>query len=148
MDKSFDAETATVFRHRLPVQIRFNDVDMLGHLNNSIYFSFMDLAKTRYFQAVLGPEVDFSTFGVVIVNVNCNFCKQTFFDDELEVETAVVHIGNKSLRLQQQVYGTTHHDVRCSCTTVMSGFNPADGSSAPISPQWREAISKFEQRDF
>lgn len=35
------------FRHTLPVQIRFSDVDQYGHMNNSSYFSLYDLAKTR-----------------------------------------------------------------------------------------------------
>ena len=36
------------FRHRQPVQIRFNDIDIFGHLNNSVYLQFMDLGKAEY----------------------------------------------------------------------------------------------------
>lgn len=36
------------FRHTMPVQIRFSDVDQFGHMNNSVYFSLYDLAKTTY----------------------------------------------------------------------------------------------------
>ena len=32
------------FRHTMPVQIRFSDVDQFGHMNNSVYFSLYDLA--------------------------------------------------------------------------------------------------------
>lgn len=148
MDKQTPEAPATVFHHHLPVQIRFNDVDMLGHLNNSVYFTFMDLAKTRYFQAVMGPDIQFRNFGLVIVNVNCDFCQQSFFDDELMVETAVISIGQKSLRLEQRVYGVEKHDIRCRCTTVMCGFDPRTGQSAPIAPEWREGFEKFEQRSF
>ena len=40
------------FHHSIPVQIRFNDIDMLGHVNNTVYFSFFDLGKARYFEEV------------------------------------------------------------------------------------------------
>ena len=33
------------FRHTMPVQIRFSDVDQFGHMNNSVYFSLYDLDK-------------------------------------------------------------------------------------------------------
>ena len=89
--------------------MRFNDIDMLGHLNNSVYFTFMDLAKARYFQAVLGDKFRWGNIGVVIVNVNCDFCAPSFFDDELEVETAVISIGDKSLTLEP------HHHVGLRC---------------------------------
>ena len=42
------------FRHTMPVQIRFSDVDQFGHMNNSVYFSLYDLAKTTYIKDVLG----------------------------------------------------------------------------------------------
>lgn len=136
------------FRHHIPVQMRFNDIDMLGHLNNSVYFNFMDLAKARYFQAVLGDKFEWGTIGVVIVNVNCDFCQPTFFDEEIEVETAVTAIGEKSLTLEQQVFCPADGSVRCRCRTIMVGFDPKTNSSMPITNLWREALSTYEGKDF
>lgn len=136
------------FRHHIPVQIRFNDIDVLGHLNNSIYFSFMDLGKTRYFQEALGEKLHWGEFGAVIVNVNCDFCVPTFFDDEIEVETAVTRIGEKSLTLEQRVFSPVDGSVRCRCTTVMAGFDMKTLGSRVIPDEWREAFSKYENRRF
>ena len=41
------------FFHRLPVQIRFNDVDRYGHVNNNAYFAYYDLGKQEYLYKVL-----------------------------------------------------------------------------------------------
>lgn len=136
------------FRHHMPLQMRFNDIDMLGHLNNSVYLTFMDLAKTRYFQAVLGDKLRWGEIGVVIVNINCDFCAPTFFDDVIEVETAVVAVGEKSLTLEQRVYSPDDERVRCRCRTIMSGFNTKTLKSEPISDEWREALEKYEDRKF
>ena len=121
---------------------------MLGHLNNSVYLTFMDLAKTRYFQAALGDKLRWGEIGVVIVNINCDFCKPTFFDDVIEVETAVVAIGEKSLTLEQRVYSPTDDSVRCRCRTIMSGFNPRTMKSEPITAEWREALETYEGKKF
>ena len=40
------------FRHIIPLQIRFNDVDKFGHVNNTVYFQFYDTAKTDYIATV------------------------------------------------------------------------------------------------
>ena len=45
------------FKHSVPVQLRFNDTDALGHVNNSVYFTFYDLGKSEYFKAIRGEEV-------------------------------------------------------------------------------------------
>lgn len=44
------------FKHEVPVQIRFSDVDQYGHMNNSVYFSLYDFAKTSYFRDVFGQQ--------------------------------------------------------------------------------------------
>ena len=40
------------FRNVVPLQIRFNDVDKFGHVNNTIYFQFYDSGKTDYVSTV------------------------------------------------------------------------------------------------
>ncbi len=84
------------FHHRLPVQMRFNDIDMLGHLNNSVYLTFMDLAKARYFEAVEGEVVDITSVGIVVVNINVKFFAPTSSPALFEVETALRAIWETS----------------------------------------------------
>ena len=42
-------EQDIVFRHELPAQLRWSDVDQFGHVNNNVYFALYDMCKTRYF---------------------------------------------------------------------------------------------------
>ena len=84
-----------VFHHALPIQLRFNDVDKFGHVNNTVYFSFYDLGKTEYFASVC-PGVDWEKIGIVVVHIEANFVKQIFASDHIAVQTAVSEIGTKS----------------------------------------------------
>ena len=84
------------FRHTMPVQIRFSDVDQFGHMNNSVYFSLYDLAKTTYIKDVFG-SADWSKLAIVVANINANFFMPVFFSDHLVIETAVVHLGIRVL---------------------------------------------------
>lgn len=142
-----EASSVDMYRHRMPLQMRFNDIDMLGHLNNSVYLTFMDLAKARYFKAVNGGrEVDITKMGIVIVNINANFCIPTFFDEEIEVETATVAIGEKSITLEQRIYSVPDRQVKCSCRTVMAGFDIKTNTAMPISAEWIEKFEAYEGR--
>ena len=60
------------FRHVMPAQIRFSDVDQFGHVNNSVYFLLYDLAKTTYFLVVLGMS-EWGDVVVVVANIKANF---------------------------------------------------------------------------
>lgn len=133
------------FRHRLPIQLRFNDVDMFGHVNNAMYFQFFDLGKLEYFKAVAGEDFNPAAIALVVVNVNCNFYAPVHIDDRVEVLTAAVRIGEKSVVLEQRLV-TASGDVKSMCTTVMAGFDPRTGQSAPVSDEWRRWLEAFEGR--
>ena len=66
-------DESPAFRHSLPIQMRFNDVDILGHINNSVYFGYFDLGKSAYFTTIKKGSLDWTKVDVVIANVNCNF---------------------------------------------------------------------------
>lgn len=133
------------FRHTMPVQIRFSDVDRFGHVNNSVYFSLYDLAKTTYIKEVLG-ETDWNKLAVVIANINANFYAPVFFSDPVVIETAVVHLGNKSFTLLQRAVTTDTGEVKCECRTVMVGYDLATKEPQPIPQCYKEAICRYEGR--
>ena len=133
------------FNHSMPAQIRFSDVDQLGHVNNSVYFSLYDLAKTTYIRRVLG-SIDLSKLAIVVANINANFLAPVFFTDNLEIRTAVVHLGHKSFTLLQQAVTTDTNEVKCECRTVMVGYSVQEQAPAEIPLEYKEAICAFEGR--
>lgn len=135
----------TVYRNRLPIQLRFNDIDVIGHVNNTMYFSFFDLGKTAYFEAVRGTHIDWSNADIVIRHIESDFLAPTFYKDQIEVDTAVIKLGNKSLQMEQRIIETRTNQVKCVCRTVMVGFDPQTNESKEISPCWKEAIRAYEK---
>lgn len=140
------APAAYPFRHCLPVQMRFSDIDMLGHLNNNVYLTFMDLAKIEYFGAINGATIKASDLYMVVVNINCDFVAPSFLGNALEVWTQVTGIGEKSVRLEQRIVDGNTGETKCISHTVMAGYDPATHTSAPIAGHWVEKIERFEQR--
>lgn len=134
------------FHHVTPIQLRFNDFDALGHVNNSIYLSFYDLGKTSYFADVL-PEASITKeIGVVIADIHVTFLLPVFPDEKVAVETAVTEIGNKSFKLLQQLVDTETKEVKCVAKTVMVCFDAKTKSTRTISDEWRKAIEEYEKK--
>lgn len=131
------------FRHIIPIQIRFSDVDQFGHMNNSVYFSLYDLAKTSYFRDVFG-EHDWRKFAVVVANINADFLAPVFFSDDLAIETTVVHLGNKSFTLLQQAVDRRDGMIKCQCRTVLVGYDISTKEPVEIPSDYKEAICKYE----
>ncbi len=135
------------FRHCLPVQLRFTDIDMLGHVNNNVYLTFMDLAKIDYFQAVHGTPVQPKDMHIVVVNINCDFLSPSFIGDNLEVWTQTTHVGNRSIRLEQRIVDRNTGVTKCIGRTVMAGFDPKTSTGMELDPDWVGRTEEFEQRN-
>lgn len=69
-----------VFEMRIPV--RWGDMDAMGHVNNAVYFRYMEVARIDWFQT-LDLLAEGAPTGPVIVNAFCNFYRQFQYPDEV-----------------------------------------------------------------
>lgn len=136
-------EEEVKFRHKMPMQIRFSDVDQFGHVNNSVYFSLYDLAKTTYMKEVLSDS-EMDMLVVVVANINANFFVPIFFSDQVTIETTTVHMGNKSFTLLQRAVDAKTGNVKCECRTIMVVYDMATKEPMPIPEEYKQAICEYE----
>ncbi len=136
-------KTESKLKHVMPAQIRFSDVDQFGHVNNSVYFSLYDLAKTTYVNDVLG-NAKWGEIGIVVANINANFFMPVFFSDKMEIETAVVQLGNKSFTLLQRAVSVESREVKCECRTVMVLYDLLTKEPMLIPDEYKKAICEYE----
>lgn len=131
------------FKHEVPVQIRFSDVDQYGHMNNSVYFSLYDFAKTSYFRDVFGQD-ECKKFNVVVVNINADFLAPVFFSDDLIIETTVIHLGHKSFTMLQRASNKASGVLKCQCRTVLVGYDILTKEPVEIPLAYKQAICDYE----
>ena len=134
------------FRHCVDVQTRFNDVDMLGHVNNNVYLSFMDLGKLDYFSAISEGRMTIRDIRAVVVNINCDFFEPSYFNEPLQVWTAITHIGHRSFTIEQRIVNPGTGHTKCIGRTTLAGFGPATAAGAPLDENLVRAAVTFEQR--
>lgn len=138
-------QTEEKYYHSLPIQIRFNDVDRYGHVNNNAYFAYYDLGKEEYLRHVLKVDYRASDVVPVIANISADFIMPIFYGDNIIIETRVSHIGNKSFTLKQRAINQETKCVVCQCSTVMVCFNLKTQQSAELPEAYRQAFEDFEK---
>lgn len=136
------------FYHRTGIQIRFNDIDMLQHVNNTVYQNYFDSARFLYFKQVLGIERFQSHEWVVLANIAIDFVEPVLVDDFIEVQTRIAAIGTKSLTMYQQIAAVDGSGLRIKTrsTSVLVGYNIDLGCTVPISDEWKQKISLYERK--
>lgn len=88
--------------HTAHIPIRWGDMDALGHVNNTVYFRYMEQARVEWLTAI-GCDPDPSAAGPVIVNAHCSFIKQLKYPGEIEILTYVGPGGRSSFETMQEI---------------------------------------------
>ena len=123
-----------------PIQIRFSDIDGMGHVNNAVYSSYFDLGRVEYLQRALGDDFEQQDETVVLVHTEADYKIQTKLKDSIAVQTRVAGIGERSIKMRQEIVDTASGEVRVSSYSVLSGFSKRTQQSVPIRAEWREVM--------
>src|ERR1700751_477864 len=83
-------------KHKTPIQLRFKDIDALGHLNNANHLTFFELARINYFRDLIGEEIDWDRDGMIVAHVTVSYKQPVYFKDKLFVYTFLIKVGTTS----------------------------------------------------
>jgi acyl-CoA thioester hydrolase len=84
-----------VHLERIPV--RWGDMDAMGHVNNTVYFRYMEQARIAWFDALVPQAQAWKSTGIVIVNASCNFKKPINYPGTVEVRVFTGAPGGSSV---------------------------------------------------
>jgi len=135
------------FLHTTPVQIRFNDVDIAGHVNNAMYFQYLDYARLQYFKQVFQDTIEWRKRGLVLAKIEIEYLESIFLEDNIFVKTKISKIGIKSFEMQQQIVKDSNEKeiLISTCTSVLVGYDYQTKSSLTIPDEWKNKILDFEK---
>lgn len=125
--------------HTMTMPIRWGDMDAMGHVNNTIYFRYLEVARINWFETI-GCPVDPNGEGAVIVNAFCNFHKQLEYPGDIVVTMYVSDPGRSSFESWGTITrvddpGTIY--ASGGATTVWVDFPKQ--KSVPL-PEWVRAL--------
>lgn len=132
------------FKHKTTLQIRFNDVDIAGHINNAVYQEYFDYGKLKYFQEVLGDQVDWKKEGLVLASISIDYFVPVLLQEEIVLFTKVESFGNKSFKMIQEIWDTARTELKCTAVSSMVCFDFNQHTTIIIPEFWREQMLSFE----
>jgi acyl-CoA thioester hydrolase len=125
--------------HTLQMPIRWGDMDAMGHVNNTVYFRYLETARIDWFRAI-GCAIDPKGEGALIVNAFCTFHRQLEYPGDIVVKMYVSDPGRTSFESWATIERVDHPGVVYAsggATTVWVDF--AAQKSRPM-PDWLREI--------
>jgi acyl-CoA thioester hydrolase len=119
--------------HRTEIQIRFNDTDALGHLNNASYVTYAEVARLD-FMAQLGYEVT----SLILASLHVEYRRQVSTRDRVHVESWITRLGNTSVGLDQTIFA--NGDVAADIKSVIVFFDYETNKPMKLTDDMRERL--------
>ena len=103
-----DPERTLVYELEIP--IRWGDMDAMGHVNNTVYFRYMEQSRISWFED-MGIKSDPAGDGTVIVNTDCTFVRQLEYPGTVLVRHYVGAVGRSSIMTYLEILRTDDTDT-------------------------------------
>jgi acyl-CoA thioester hydrolase len=129
------------FRYVRRIDVRFRDLDALGHVNHVVYLSYVEQVRTQYFQEVLGIDVP-SGLTWVIARVACDYLLPLGFGDSVDVGWRLSRLGRASADYEFVLMRGA--EVVGWGDGVLVNSDARAPRSAPIPDAWRERAARYE----
>lgn len=130
-------------KHRTEIQIRFNDVDALGHVNNAVHITWFELARIKYFDDTIGGNIDWEREGMILAHTSISYKTPVYLKDKIEVHTWFSKSGTTSFELMYEIIRKEKDGGETVCATgssVQVCFNYKENKPVPVPRNWLDAI--------
>lgn len=101
----------TPFKEKTLIQIRFKDIDSMGHVNNANHITYFELARLNYFETITkdAAKIDWLNEGVILAKIEMEYKQPILLEDKVFAYTWVSRMGSKSF------------DMSCSIVRIVNG---------------------------
>ncbi len=126
-------------RFTTDIQMRFRDIDGMGHVNNAVYLSYVELARTQFYMHHANKqtldEIDF-----ILAHVDIDFESQATWGDQIQVSVWPSKIGNSSFTLSYEITEKRTGRTLARAKSVLVSYDYEKRKSKPIPDDFRSLL--------
>ncbi|WP_180160350.1 thioesterase family protein [Acinetobacter sp. YH12054] len=131
------------YRFLFPIQTRWADNDMYGHVNNVTYYSYFDTAANALLIQHAGFDLQKTPIIGLVVDSACSFLQELSYPEIIEVGVAIEKIGNSSLRYDLAIFKQGQNEAAAQGHFVHVFVDRQTRKSTSIPEDMRDALTQF-----
>ena len=133
------ADPLARFRFRFPVDVRFRDLDALGHVNNAVYLTYLESARIAWWMHVTSRQ-DLSALGMILARVELDYRSPVAYGESLEVGVRCASVRRSSLTVESVIAGRGGGRVVAESRKVLVHYDYQEQRSRPLPEDLRQKL--------
>lgn len=131
------------FRFSTVLEVRWRDLDPMGHVNNAVYFSYLEQARVHYLRELGTIPTDPNEIGFILAEASCQFKSPLELGERVTIHTRVSEMRNSSFVFEYRLAGKDGRLV-ATARTVQVCYDYQAQRPIPIPDGWRAAVVAYE----
>lgn len=136
------------------VDVRFADTDAMGHVNNAVYLTYIEIARAAYYETATGGPLPLGVHGasegVILADVRVAFRSPAFYGERLAVESRVPRIGRTSIAMEHRItaQSSRYAEARLVAVaeSVLVAYDYTAGRPIPVPEPLARGVEALEGR--
>ncbi|TKX74738.1 acyl-CoA thioesterase [Halorubrum sp. GN11_10-6_MGM] len=122
------------------IDVRFRDIDAMGHVNNAVYATYIEQARAQYFRDIL--DADLMRSSTVLASISIDFRRSVELSDrEVTVTVDVAELGRSSATMTHEV--RVGGAVAAEAEATLVSLDPETGEPAPLPEDHRTEMESY-----
>ena len=127
------------FPYVWPVEVRFRDLDALGHVNNAVFLTYLESARIAYWLELSGRS-GLDGLDMILARVEIDYRAQAGYREQLDVGVRVAAVGRSSVTMELKVVARAPERLIAESRNVMVFFDYAANRSRPLPDDLRRKL--------
>jgi len=129
----------------IKIQVRFSDIDVMGHVNNAVYLSYFEMARVVFFSELMGGEWDWKKKGVLLRKNEIEYIKPVLLHEVPEIFIYTEKVGSKSFVLGYDL--KVNNEIRTTGSSVLVSFDSLNNQSIEIPGKMKAILIQLFRND-
>ncbi len=132
------------FPVKLSLRLDWSEMDMFGHINNVMYFKFIQASRVNYWENVkLMRDYKEQKIGPMLLSTSCHFKKPLFYPGNITLQAKVEFIKNSSMGIHHQIINDKQ-ELAAEAHDVIVLYNFSLNQTVVIPDDLRKGIEEIE----
>jgi acyl-CoA thioester hydrolase len=127
----------------IPIEVRFRDLDAIGHVNNAVYLTYLEQARLAYWAELTG-RVDLRSIDIILARVEIDYRSPVSLGESLDVAVRCVSLRRSSCTLALTLTERKSGRLVAEAQNVVVYYDYAAGRSLPIPETLRQRIRELD----
>ncbi|MBS1251955.1 MAG: 1,4-dihydroxy-2-naphthoyl-CoA hydrolase [Anaerolineales bacterium] len=133
------------FNFVTPIEVRFRDLDSLGHVNNAVLITYLETARVKYLLSLVERE-SLQDLNIILAEVTCSYRSPAYYGESLETGVRITEIGNKSFVMEYRIEERETRRTVVTASSIQVAYDYETQQSIPVPARFVERAEVLEDR--